>query len=281
MQSTSQEAGVPTQEEKGMFSIYKDIIVNRKQYSKNIFRKDYFSWLFKQMGSWSKFSWGIIIVNFLLQLYTAVTPFLASGLSAKQAAVTILGFFGANLSVMCVVGISNRSSIQGWFGLTSAIFIALTAFMTGAYATFVEQIVVYFIFLDIPSILHPSWSEKIVPRNFNGIKDWTKFIIFGLVSWGVLYLIFGLTNDPYLLTDSLALSLSLTGVITMLNRYSNQYYFWLGNNAVSIAVFLQAYMIGEASPALAISYTLFVLNSLYGLVSWYKAANKVKNSVES
>ena len=134
------------------------------------------------------------------------------------------------------------------------------------------------LFLDIPSILHPAWSEKVIPRNFKGIKDWSKYILFGLIAWGILYLIFGLTDDPMLITDSLALALSMTGVITMLNRYSEQYYFWLGNNAVAIAVFLQAYMMGKASPALAISYTLFVLNSLYGLVSWHKAANKtVKN----
>ena len=254
----------------GMFDIYKDIIVNYKEYSKNIFKKDYFGWLLSQMKSWSKFSWGIIIVNLVLQLFTLFT--------STGDLVSILGFFGANLSVMCVVGISNRSSIQGWFGLVSVFFIASTAFMTHAYATFVEQLIVYMLFLDIPSILHPAWSEKVIPRNFKGIKDWSKYILFGLIAWGILYLIFGLTDDPMLITDSLALALSMTGVITMLNRYSEQYYFWLGNNAVAIAVFLQAYMMGTASPALAISYTLFVLNSLYGLVSWHKAANKtVKN----
>jgi len=272
MQNTS-SAGVLTTQDNGMFGIYKDILKNFPEYSKHIFRKNYFSWLFNQMKSWSKFSWGIVLVNLILQLVTIMTT--------PINLVSFLGFFGANLSVMCVVGISNRSSIQGWFGLISVFFIAATAFMTGAYATFVEQLIVYMIFLDIPSILHPTWSEKVVPRNFKGIKDWTKYILFALVAWGILYLIFGLTNDPMLLTDSLALALSMTGVIAMLNRYSEQYYFWLANNAVAIAVFLQAYLMGHASPALAISYTLFVLNSLYGLVSWRKEASKEKNKTVS
>jgi len=266
MQKTS-NAGVQNTQNDGMFGVYKDIFKNFKEYSKHVFRKDYFSWLFGQMKSWSKFSWGIILVNLILQVFTLFT--------SPINLVSILGFFGANLSVLCVVGISNRASIQGWFGLASVFFIASTAYMMGAYATFVEQLIVYMIFLDIPSILHPAWSEKVIPRNFNGIKDWFKFILFALVAWGILYLIFGLTDDPMLLTDSLALALSMTGVITMLNRYSEQYYFWLANNAVAIAVFLQAYLMGHASPALAISYTLFVLNSLYGLFSWHKEAKNV------
>lgn len=266
MQKTS-NAGVQNTQNDGMFGVYKDIFKNFKEYSKHVFRKDYFGWLFGQMKSWSKFSWGIILVNLILQVFTLFT--------SPINLVSILGFFGANLSVLCVVGISNRASIQGWFGLASVFFIASTAYMMGAYATFVEQLIVYMIFLDIPSILHPAWSEKVIPRNFNGIKDWFKFILFALVAWGILYLIFGLTDDPMLLTDSLALALSMTGVITMLNRYSEQYYFWLANNAVAIAVFLQAYLMGHASPALAISYTLFVLNSLYGLFSWHKEAKNV------
>lgn len=258
----------------GMFQVYKDIWVNRKEYSKNVFRKDYFKWLVGQMSNWSKFSWGIVIVNAILQTYFLVSPFFASAPSLKDILILVLGFFGGNLSVLCVVGISNRASIQGWFGLTSVFFIASSAYMSGAYATVVEQLIIYMLFLDIPSILHPSWSEKVVPRNFDGIKDWIKFISFGLVAWGVFYLIFGLTDDPMLLTDSLALALSVTGVVAMLNRYSNQYYFWLGNNVVAIAVFIQAYMQETASPALAVSYTLFVVNSIYGLIAWRKEASK-------
>lgn len=261
-------------ENSGMFQVYKDIWVNRKEYSKNVFRKDYFKWLVGQMSNWSKFSWGIVIVNAILQTYFLVSPFFVSTPSLKNILILVLGFFGGNLSVLCVVGISNRASIQGWFGLTSVFFIASSAYMSGAYATVVEQLIIYMLFLDIPSILHPSWSEKVVPRNFDGIKDWIKFISFGLVAWGVFYLIFGLTDDPMLLTDSLALALSVTGVVAMLNRYSNQYYFWLGNNVVAIAVFIQAYMQGTASPALAVSYTLFVVNSIYGLVAWRKEASK-------
>lgn len=272
---TAPNAGVQETQE-GIFSIYKDIWVNRREYSKNVFRKDYFKWLVGQMRNWSKFSWSIVTINALLQVYFLVSPFLAGPQTAKQIAVLVLGFFGANLSVLCVVGISNRASIQGWFGLTSVFFIATSAFISGAYATFVEQTIIYMLFLDIPSILHPSWSEKIVPRNFDGWKDWAKFITFGAVAWGVLYLLFSLTDDPMLVSDSLALALSVTGVLAMLNRYSNQYYFWLGSNVVSIVVFVQAYMMGTASPALAISYTLFVVNSLYGLVSWHKEANKLK-----
>lgn len=257
-----------------MFGVYADLIKNRKQYYKNIVRPGYFSWLLGQMKQWSKFSYALIGVNLLLQLYILVTTLMGDP-STKLLIASIFGFIGANLSVMCVIGIANRSSIQGYFGITSAIAIAISALMSHAYANAVEQLIIYIPFLDIPSILHPSWAEKIVPRSFEKLTDWFKFILFGLVAWGVLFAIFSLTDDKLVLTDSLTLAIAMTGSLAMLNRYSNQYYFWLANNVVSIILYVQAMQNGTASAALAVSYSIFVLNSLYGLVSWTKEAKVV------
>lgn len=274
-------AGVPKtqfQENDSMFGVYVDLFKNRKQYYKNIIRPGYFSWLFKQMGQWSKFSWVLVVANSLIQVYIVTTSLMAAE-TTVQVVSAIAGFLGGVLSVMCVIGIANRSSIQGYFGITSAIAIATSAILSQLYANAIEQLLIYIPFLDIPSILHPSWSEKIIPRKFENINQWIKYIAFALVSWGVLAFIFSLTDDKLFITDSLTLAISLSASLIMLNRYSNQYYFWLAGNAVSIVVYIQALMQGTATAALAVSYTFFVINSTYGLFAWNKsvAENKLVN----
>ena len=275
-------AGVPKetqfQENDSMFGVYADLIKNRKQYYKNIIRPGYFSWLFKQMAQWSKFSWLLVVANSLIQTYI-VTTSLMTAETTTQVVAAIAGFLGGVLSVMCVIGIANRSSIQGYFGITSAIAIATSAILSHLYANAIEQLLIYIPFLDIPSILHPSWSEKIIPRKFENINQWIKYIAFALVSWGVLAFIFSLTDDKLFITDSLTLAISLSASLIMLNRYSNQYYFWLAGNAVSIVLYIQALMQGTATASLAVSYTFFVINSTYGLFAWNKsvAENKLAN----
>jgi len=258
-----------------MFGIYKDLWVNRRAYYHNIIRPGYFSWLINQMKQWSRFTYALIGINFILQVFVLGQVILTQP-TAHLLIASIFGFIGGNLSVMCVAGIANRSSIQGYFGITSAIAIAISAIMSKAYANAVEQLLIYIPFLDIPSILHPSWAEKIIPRKFKGLSDWMKFIIFGLISWAVLFGIFSLTDDVLVFTDSLTLAIAMTGSLAMLNRYSNQYYFWLANNVVSIILYVQAMQNHTASAALAVSYSIFVLNSLYGLISWTKAVDAVK-----
>lgn len=274
-------AGVPkTQfhENDSMFGVYADLIKNRKQYYKNIIRPGYFSWLFKQMAQWSKFSWFLVVANSLIQVYIVINSLMTAE-TTTQVVGAIAGFLGGVLSVMCVIGIANRSSIQGYFGITSAIAIATSAILSHLYANAIEQLLIYIPFLDIPSILHPSWSEKIIPRKFENINQWIKYISFALVSWGVLAFIFSLTDDKLFITDSLTLAISLSASLIMLNRYSNQYYFWLAGNAVSIVLYIQALMQGTATAALAVSYTFFVINSTYGLFAWNKsvAENKLAN----
>lgn len=51
-----------------MFDQYKDVLTHLPQYSKNIFRPGYFSWLVGQMKNWSTFSWYLVAFNFIVQV---------------------------------------------------------------------------------------------------------------------------------------------------------------------------------------------------------------------
>lgn len=172
-----------------MFDRYKDVLTHLSEYSHNVFRKGYFSWLLNQCRGWGKFSYALLTFNFVLQVISLVQ-------SISQAPLqSIIAFIGGNLSVACVIGISNRSGIQGWAGAISAICIATTGFMAGNFATAWEQIG-YLLFLDLFCILDPKWNNDIQAEKFESWIEWLKYLIFFGAAWAVIYFIFSMTSDP-------------------------------------------------------------------------------------
>lgn len=136
-----------------------------------------------------KFSYALLTFNFVLQVISLVQ-------SISQAPLqSIIAFIGGNLSVACVIGISNRSGIQGWAGAISAICIATTGFMAGNFATAWEQIG-YLLFLDLFCILDPKWNNDIQAEKFESWIEWLKYLIFFGAAWAVIYFIFSMTSDP-------------------------------------------------------------------------------------
>lgn len=251
-----------------MFEQYKDVLTNLPSYSKNIFRKGYFSFLIKQMKSWSKFSWGLIGVNFIIQILLAV-----QALGVVPLSHAIISFVAANLSVTCVIGIANRSAIQGWAGAVSAIFIALNAFLSHNFADMTLQIF-YFLFLDLFCILSPDWNKNITVHSMskkagklNYFISWIKYVVAFVVIWFLAYQFYGLFNDPRLFFDSLVLAISLMGAICEFNLLREQWIFWLLSSGCTIGLWYLTAQQGASSYALFASYIIFLINDIYALVA--------------
>lgn len=258
----------------GMFDRYKNVLANLPEYSKNVFRKGYFKWLWHQVHGWHKSSYAILAVNFILQVYILMNTLLADP-TTKLLWASIFGFIGANLSVLCVLGISNMSGIQGWAGATSALAIIASAIIAHNWANMVEQLI-YLVFLDAFCILDPKWNDNIKAERFAHWYDWIKYSVFLLVMWGIIYYIFGLTNDPNLFWDSLTLAVAFTGSLLELNRKAEQYVFWLLGNVTAILLWIHSASQGTANYALVVSYSLFFLNSLLGATWWFKGSKTNK-----
>ena len=250
-----------------MFDRYRDVLTHLPQYSKNVFRKGYFNWLIDQCKGWGKFSYGLLAFNFILQIISLVQSF------ASHPFTSIIAFIGGNLSVACVIGISNRSGIQGWARLISALCIATTAFIAHNYANAWEQIG-YILFLDIFCILDPKWNDDIKAEKFESWLEWIKYGIFFLLSWAVLHYIFSLTNDPRVFLDSMSLAMSVTGSLLELNRKREQYFVWTLASVLTIALWVQTMLEGAGNFALIFSYSIFFLNDMYAFFSrkgWFRS----------
>lgn len=187
-----------------MFERYQDVLTHLPEYSRNVFRKGYFKWLLNQCKGWGYFSYFLLAFNFVLQVISLVQSF------SQTPVQSLLAFVGGNLSVACVIGISNLSGIQGWCGAISAICIAATGFMAKNYATAWEQIG-YLIFLDIFCILDPKWNDDIQAEKLESGLEWLKYGLFFVVAWSCTYTIFSFTNDPRVFLDSLNLAMAITG----------------------------------------------------------------------
>lgn len=250
-----------------MFNRYIDVLTNLPSYSKNVFRKGYFNWLLNQCRGWGKFSYGLLAFNFILQVFSLLQSFNVAPLQS------VISFVGGNLSVACVIGISNRSGIQGWAGAVSAICIASVGFMAGNYATAWEQIG-YLLFLDFFCILDPKWNDNIQAEKFENRFEWIAYIIFFGLAWVVLYYIFSLTSDPRVFLDSLNLAMAITGSLLELNRKREQYYVWTISSIFTIALWMQTMLQGDGNFALIFSYSVFFLNDMYAFFSvrgWFRS----------
>lgn len=254
-----------------MFERYHDVLTHLPEYSKNVFRKDYFAWLWKQCQGWGAFSYALLAFNFILQIISLIQSF------GQTPIASLVSFIGGNLSVACVLGISNRSGIQGWAGAISALAIASTGFMAGNYATAWEQIG-YLIFLDLFCILDPKWNDDIQVEKFESALEWVKYIIFFLVTWGIVYWLFSMTNDPRVFLDSLNLAMAITGSLLELNRKREQYFVWTISSVFTIALWTQTMLQGDGNFALIFSYSIFFLNDMYAFFSkhgWFRLEEKV------
>ncbi|KRL87417.1 nicotinamide riboside transporter PnuC [Ligilactobacillus apodemi] len=249
-----------------MFERYHDVLTHLPEYSQNIFRKGYFKWLWSQCKGWGKFSYFLLTFNFVLQIISLVQSF------SQTPFESILTFIGGNLSVACVLGISNLSGIQGWCGAISAICIAITGFMARNYATAFEQLG-YLIFLDLFCILDPKWNDNIQVEKFESASEWFKYGFFFVISWICTYFIFSFTNDPRVFLDSLNLSMAITGALLELNRKREQYYVFTLASVFTIALWTQTMLQGDGNFALIFSYSIFFLNDMYAFFSknsWFR-----------
>ena len=257
-----------------MFKQYKDVLGNLGQYSKDVFKHGYVKMLFAHMKTWSKTSWMLIIANFIIQVLLAW-----QGFGTTSLAQTILGFLGANLSVMCVVGISNKAPIQGWFGATSAICIIASALLAHNFADATIQLG-YLIFLDVFCILSPEWNNNVKVHKMGDYKqlkayiEWVKYLSFFAIVWLISYYAYknGI-NDPRPFLDSGTFSIGVTGALMEFNLLREQYIIWTLSSVLTIGLWVQTAMQGDANYALVASYSIFLLNDLWAFFSakgWFR-----------
>lgn len=241
---------------------------------------NYSKFLWSQMKGWTFQSYALMFFAFGVQIGLFVVA--PEGWSFVSMLATCI-------SVACVLAISNARSINGLFGLVSAILLSVVGFHSHNYATIAMQMS-YVMFLDIPVLVDPKWNvdlEKHI-RRFKP-ATWVMAILLNagmaLLSW---FLLTYFTNDPRPITDAISFAIGFTGSILCYLRYSEQYIWWIAGGIFSVVLWAITAAQGDSNLALFMNYFIFLMNDLLGLgwlgvksPWWDKKHNKKAETVSS
>ena len=96
-----------------MFDRYKDVLTHLPEYSHNVFRKGYFTWLLNQCKGWGALSYLLLAFNFVLQIISLVQSFSQTPLQSIIAFISgtiisklksfLLGLNGLNTAFSLVL----------------------------------------------------------------------------------------------------------------------------------------------------------------------------------
>lgn len=230
-----------------------------------------FHWYKDQMTGWTPASYTLLIVGMILQLVLGFSK----GFSWLGLTSTLAGMIGFT----CVIAITNAKPINGLLGLVNALLLMYVALKTGNYSDIIMQIS-YVCFLDIPVLM--LWKTKVEPRTLNSkyfLQTVGCFIVFWAATW---VLDTQIVHSPQAFLDSLAAAIGLTGSVLASRKFRAQYYFWVAQGAMSVALWVQTAFNGHPVWSLMITYVLYLCNDLLAFVDkkvpWFHAKEHKTNA---
>lgn len=226
-----------------------------------------FTWEYYKEGfsGWTKPSKYLWMIGIIFQVITGFMP----GFTPLTFASTIAGIIGFTTTV----AITNGKTINGVTGLVSALLLIVVAHVTGNYSDMLMQ-AGYIILLDIPIIFSVSWGN-FEPRK-STVKDWIGFLFIFLILFGVLFALDTYLQSPQAFLDAFSAAIGFTGAILCVRRFSAQYYFWVFQGVMSVALWLQTAINGHAVWVLMLTYILYLANDLVAFLwsPWFNRNKK-------
>lgn len=214
--------------------------------------------------NWSKFdiAW-LVVANMVI---------LGLSLYWGDGAVAIIS---AMTGVTCVILVSKQLIANYYFGIINVALYAYLAFQSRLYGDFMLNAFFYF------------------PAQFVGIYMWTRakkkgnsetvkvkmlsnkqrvFVALGSVVAILLYsLVLKMLGGNIPLIDASSTVLSIVAQILMLCLYVEQWYLWVIVNIVSVIMWVVSLSQGSGDMATLVMWSLYLANSVFGLVNWTRA----------
>ena len=190
-----------------------------------------------------------------------------------------LGILSAMAGVTSVILVAKRMILNYAFGIfqvTTYSFLAYQASLFGE----VQLNLLYFLPMNIIGFI--LWRRMDTPMYEEGTIK-AKFLskkarIYWLVACTVLiiayaqFLSFLGGNHVYL--DSTSTVLSVLAMILMVKAFAEQWVLWIVVNVVSVAMWVMTLQDGSGDIATLLMWSVFLVNSVFGLISWSKNAQK-------
>jgi nicotinamide mononucleotide transporter len=197
---------------------------------------------------------------------------------------TFLPMVAGILGFTCTISITNVRPLNGVFGIISALIYIIVAYHVTNYADVILQLS-YILLLDLPVLLLPSWAQN-VGTKVRQLKDskisWTFLTVgfFILAFVALFYLDTHILISKRPLIDSIAGTIGLTGALLATLRFSDQYYFWILQGAMSVILWGITAVQGDATLTLFFTYILYLANDAISIfdthIAWFHKDNYLK-----
>ena len=171
----------------------------------------------------------------------------------------------ANVVNLISVILAARNNIHTWWtGILGCVLYFVMFFQVNLYADVTLQ--VFF----IVTCLYGWYNWKLgknkdeLPITHTGFKNISLTILSAiLLTIGYGYILFKFTNAACPFVDSLILFLSIIGQIMLMNRKLESWYFWIVVDLIAVPLYFY-----KDLKLTSLVYFLFLLNAVYGLISW-------------
>lgn len=188
-------------------------------------------------------------------------------------------------NVVCVLLVAKGRLSNFYWGLVGVVSLMVVAWGANLYGTAILNAV--FIVAQVAGwwMWQQSMSADGVVRdvevrriNWRVILPDTRGYATGVVlCWvwiyvmynGLLAAFFADHGSPYPHSDAAVLLYSLMATVLMTFRFAEQWIFWTMSNILCIYMWVIPVIGGEGSLSIVVMWTVFLINSLYGLYKWY------------
>lgn len=221
--------------------------------------KDYFKWLIEEIKSINVA--GGVMLSFIIGVQLAF--YLSSPITLLSTITLVATLVGSACTVYMMIG----KPINGLLGLISAIGFIYINWSAGHYASVLDQLV-FILLIDLPLILTwRNWGDRVK----NGVKFLTNrgwFATFATMAilWAPMAWVYTQLNDTNPIWDAIVLIIGATASLLVFKGYGDSYSLWLLSDAVTIILWLTAFMDGYSASALPMLLTMlfYLMTALYG-----------------
>lgn len=221
--------------------------------------KDYFKWLIEEIKSINVA--GGVMLSFIIGVQLAF--YLSNPITLLSTITLIATLVGSACTVYMMIG----KPINGLLGLISAIGFIYINWSAGHYASVLDQMV-FILLIDLPLILTwRNWGDRVK----NGVKfltnrGWFTTFTTMAILWAPMAWVYTQLGDTNPIWDAIVLIIGATASLLVFKGYGDSYTLWLMSDAVTIILWLTAFMDGYSASALPMLLTMlfYLMTALYG-----------------
>jgi len=186
---------------------------------------------------------------------------------------SVLGICTAISGIICIV-LTGKGKISAFiFGAINVILYSIVALQATFYAGAFGKL-----FIDLPLeiigiiVWAKHWNSRTHEVSKRHMRNRTRILtLIAIVVFSfIVFLILSQTADAMPLIDSITAVATIIGMIVAIGMFAEQWWIWIGVNALTILLWIQNLLAGNSNIATLILWVVYLVNSIIMCIKWEK-----------